>query len=605
MSAAMAAGPIEVKTSLFSAVRLFCRVVVRTAPVLAVAGILLVPLSSGFAAVIGLGFKMLGDAYVAADRGAAVRAAAFLAGTSLAIWFTGNLGSLLRMTLTERVGHALQRHTSERTTAITGLEHLETSEFLDRLELINRGSRMLAYLASTVVHVLNAVAQLVVASLLLATVHPVLAALPLTCVPTVIASRLVQRRKRELEGRIAEAYRLSMELYWLTILSPSAKELLACNLGDEVGERRRRASLEVVELQCRAEVTGATYLGVGTLLASLGYVAAIAFVGVLADRGDATLGELLLTVALAGQFAALVTQLLTHVSDAADMLRTAERIAWVDAYAGAQEAGRPTAAPPPQLTTGIWLDGVGYRYPGVDTWALRDVHLDIPAGSVLALVGENGAGKSTLVKLLCGLYTPTAGSIHVDGVPLRHIDPIAWSSSTSASFQDFARLELVLHESVGVGDLSRVDDRAAIRTSLDDADAGALVDGSPMGLDQQLGSQWPDGTELSGGQWQKVALARGLLRSEPLLLVLDEPTASLDAASEHALYERFAAAAAEHSSRGGVTILVTHRFSTVAMADHIAVLEDGVISEHGAHAELMERGGRYRELFMIQADVYA
>jgi ATP-binding cassette subfamily B protein len=235
---------------------------------------------------------------------------------------------------------------------------------------------------------------------------------------------------------------------------------------------------------------------------------------------------------------------------------------------------------------------------------LRDVDLELPAGSVVAVVGENGAGKSTLVKLLCRFYEPTEGRILVDGVDLARVPADAWRSRLAGAFQDFCRFELLAAQTVGLGDLERLEERPALEKAVTRAGAGEVVSRLPRGLDTQLGPTWDEGVELSFGQWQRLALARGLMRDAPLLCVLDEPTAALDAEAEHALFERFAAASRAEGAEGRVTVLVSHRFSTVRMADLIVVLDGSRVIDVGAHEELMARKGLYAELYGIQARAY-
>jgi ATP-binding cassette subfamily B protein len=262
---------------------------------------------------------------------------------------------------------------------------------------------------------------------------------------------------------------------------------------------------------------------------------------------------------------------------------------------------------PSRLRDGLRLEAVSFAYPGTDRRVLDGVDLALPAGAVVALVGENGAGKTTLVKLLCKLYEPTAGRILADGAPLGRMRADEWRSRLSGAFQDFFRFELPARESVGLGDLPRLGDPAAVQAAVDRAGARDVVARLPAGLDTQLGPTWPGGVEVSFGQWQKLALARGFMRDQPLLLVLDEPTAALDAETEHALFERYAAAsrdAARRQGAGGITVLVSHRFSTVRMADLIVVLDGARVAQVGTHEELMGRGGPYAELYGIQAAAY-
>jgi len=231
------------------------------------------------------------------------------------------------------------------------------------------------------------------------------------------------------------------------------------------------------------------------------------------------------------------------------------------------------------------------------------VNLDLPTGCTVA--GENGAGKTTLVKLLCGFYTPTSGRIAVDGTDLARLPVEQWRERIAAGFQDFVRFELVARESVGVGDLAAIDEPEAVLDALERADGRELVERMPSGLETHLGKSYADGAELSGGQWQKIALARAMMRTRPLLLILDEPTSALDAHAEHVLFERYAESArAVARATGGIAIFVSHRFSTVRMADRIVVVEGGRIVEQGSHDELVALGRIYAELFALQAAAY-
>jgi ATP-binding cassette subfamily B protein len=273
------------------------------------------------------------------------------------------------------------------------------------------------------------------------------------------------------------------------------------------------------------------------------------------------------------------------------------------------EAPRPPRpAPSPTAEQGIRFENVGFQYPaapganghaGEAKWALRGVDLFVPRGQSVALVGANGAGKTTLIKLLTRLYEPTEGRVLLDGVDVRDWDAEKLRQRVAVIFQDFNEYQFDVHDNVGVGSLPHIEEGARITRAAASGGADEVVAALSEGLATKLGKWAHDGVELSGGQWQKIALARAFMREEADILVLDEPTAALDAEAEHAVFTRFRALAA-----GRTTFLISHRFSTVRMADRILVLEGGKIIEDGSHQELVAAGARYAHLFSLQAQGY-
>jgi ATP-binding cassette, subfamily B, bacterial len=357
----------------------------------------------------------------------------------------------------------------------------------------------------------------------------------------------------------------------------------------------------------RGQATAAAWRSAGQIVSALGYALAIFLMVRKAAAGQATIGDLVLVITLAVQISAQISAILQLVSMLQASGYTATRIESLRAASTGRSAVSPAGRRrvPDRFRHGITLDQVSFRYPGCAEAVLEDVSLFVPAGRTLALVGENGAGKSTLVKLLCGMYAPSGGRILLDGVDLSDVDPAEWRARVATLFQDFYRFQFTLGEGIGLGQVTSLHDDDALAEAVKLAHAERVVAAVPGGLAGFTGRGYANGSELSGGQWQNIGLARCMMRRRPQLLVLDEPAAALDAAAEHALFERYASSAATAArERGGITVLVSHRFSTVLMADSIAVLRSGGLAEHGTHRELLSRGGLYADLFQLQARAY-
>lgn len=339
----------------------------------------------------------------------------------------------------------------------------------------------------------------------------------------------------------------------------------------------------------------------GTVLAALGtlgYYVAYAYIAWRTVRGDFSIGDLTF---LAGSFMRL-RQLLEGLL--VGFSQVAGQALYLDDLFSFFEiepeiASRPDAVPVPRpIQRGFVFEDVGFRYPGNEHWALRGLSFELRAGEVLALVGENGAGKTTLVKLLARLYDPDEGRILLDGRDLRDYDLDDLRANTGVIFQDFVRYHLTAGENIGVGRIEALEDMERIRDAARRGMADEVIEGLPLGYDQLIGRRFKTGVDLSGGQWQKLAIARAYMR-DAQVMILDEPTAALDARSEFEVFQRF-----KELSRGRTAVLISHRFSSVRMADRILVLSGGKVEASGTHAELMAQGGRYAELFELQAAGY-
>jgi ATP-binding cassette subfamily B protein len=552
--------------------------------------------------LVGLWLALLVDGV---NDGAETRvrvAAIGLALSATLLWWLQVVFDRLSRRFRDRVSIALEAHVAELHATVATIAHQERREHMDRLEVLRRHTFGLDHLFMSLFSTLGWVLRLAIVEVLLMTqVHPALGLLVLFAVPTVVAATWRPGIEQAVRRRVAQHERRARHLFVLGTTAPPGKELRVTGNGAALAERRRAEWQTLYRPMARAKWGTALWSSLAWAVFGLGYVGAVVFTATVID---ASAGDVVLVLVVGSQLSQFVGAAVGELG----FLRTiwldiSRRLIWLEDYAAAVDA-RSDGTPPTRLATGIHLEHVSFRYPGSDRLVLDDVTLDLPAGSVVAVVGDNGAGKTTLVKLLARLYDPDAGRIEVDGVDLASMSVPEWRARLAGAFQDFFRFELRALDGVGLGDLDRLGDRAAAATAIGRAGAGDVVDRLPAGLDTQLGPSWDDGIEVSFGQWQKLALARGFMRDEPLLLVLDEPTAALDAETEHALFERFAEAAREEVTNGRVTVLVSHRFSTVRMADLIVVLDGARLIEVGTHAALMALGGRYAELYGIQATAF-
>jgi len=558
-------------------------------------------------ALLALWIKLLGDAVVDADRPLLVASALGLGLSATATWFLTTLNTRVQRRFRDKVTIALESHVARLQASIATVAHQERPEYLDRLSVLRNQIFVLDHMYMSLFTTCAWLLRLGITVVLLVSIHPALAVLPLFAVPTVLTSVWRPGVERTAEERGAPFSRLARHLFVTATTAPPGKEVRVTRIGPRLARERREAWEQWYRPVAAAKWASASWHAAAWTFFGLGYVGAIVFVSSVLQASS---GDVLLVLAAGSRLSAYVGAAVGEIGFLRGIwLDGSRRLAWLEDYAASVVATADLEAPV-RMREGIRLENVSFAYPGTERLVLDSVNLDLPAGAVVALVGENGAGKTTLVKLLCKMYEPTAGRILVDGEPLGRMRPETWRRRLSGAFQDFFRFELVARQSVGLGDVPRRDDREAVTAAVGRAGADDVVARLPSGLDTQLGPAWPEGVEVSFGQWQKIALGRGFMREEPLLLVLDEPTAALDAETEHALFERYSAAVRrEHEAPGddgggGVTILVSHRFSTVRMADLIVVLDGARVAQVGTHEALMKAGGPYAELYRIQARAY-
>ena len=504
------------------------------------------------------------------------------------------------------LGEMTQVHLQHRlftaTNSVVSLAHREQPDYANDLQITQSRAWNLNRALEATLQFGGLLVQLCVSTFLLARLNWVLVLVPCLSVLLIIASARAQRTINLSEERAAEPARRSRHFLRLATTPESLVELRLLGLENEVMDRHAAEWDAATRQMWRGQSRAALIKSLGQLGFALGYAGALILVFRQIAGGTATVGDFVLVLTLAVQ---TTMQISSAVTLLAVLQQSSVTIGRISRLADVEPGPAPSADHAPVPGVGLHIDQVTFGYHGSAEPVLSDVNLSIPPGAVVAVVGENGAGKTTLVKLMCGLYQPTSGRISLNGHAVGPAD--ADGMSVAALFQDFARVELSLRDSIGIGECRGAEpaDDGAVQAALERADSTELADRLPDGLDSILGTHYADGAELSGGQWQRVGLARALVPQAPALLMLDEPAAALDPMAEHALFERFAAAARAQDSRGAITVYVSHRFSTVRMADLIIVLENGRVAAAGTHDELMRAGGTYAVLYTMQARAYA
>ncbi|HUR77978.1 MAG TPA: ABC transporter ATP-binding protein [Acidimicrobiales bacterium] len=544
--------------------------------------------------------RMLLQGVLADDSAQIFRAAMGLALTGGAGWLMRTVGSRFIAIFGDRIALAVNTHLARMQASVSTVEHHERPDYLDRLQILHDHSFLLDHIYPSLMQYVGSTVRLLVTVGLLMSIHPALGLLVLFAVPPVVVSARRAGVERAAEEGAAPNVRRARHFFELGTTPGSAKEIRVSRAEQVTVARRRAAFTEGYGAVSKQRWVTAAQSAGAWLLFSGAYIAAASWVS---QRPGANAGDVVLTLAAGAALSRFLGQTVGQTEFLRWNIEAAQRLLWLERYV-ASRAGAGQGSAPDHLERGIAFDHVSFAYPGTDRVVLQDVNLTLPAGAVIAIVGENGAGKSTLTKLLCRLYDPTEGRILIDDTDLATIDPQSWRQRLAGAFQDFFKFEFVAANTVGLGDLPRLDERPAVLTAVERGGADDVIEKLPEGIETQLGPAWRDGRDLSFGQWQKLAVARGFMRDRPLLCVLDEPTAALDAETEHQLFERFAEASRAAANEGRVTVLVSHRFSTVRMADLIVVLDGARVAEFGDHETLIAKRGLYAELYGIQAAGY-
>ena len=585
--------------------------------------------SAALPLMVAYAAKRIIDAIVAHDRDAALRWVALELLAVVVLLLLGRGLVLVRSLLGARLSVDINVRILEKALSLD-LAHFEDSTTYDLLQRARReaSSRPVATITDGFQLLQNALQFLGYAGLLVGFNPWILVGLVAAAVPATVAEMTFSKAAfRVRNWRSPEARRLNY-LEYVLANDGHVKEIKLFDLGPLLLSRFRGLGelfdVEDRKLAVRRAGWGAALTLVGTvaLYVCYGMMAGSAAAGLL-SLGNVTLymvalrqGQQSFQAALGAvnsvyenslyisslfEFFAIPTERQSLPVSAAPSTAVADlpSTAVADSPSTAVAGSPSMAVSGSPSERGIRFENAGFRYPNREEWALRGVDLFIPEGQSIALVGHNGAGKTTIIKLLAGLYEPSEGRVLLDGRDLRSWEPAALRRRIGVIFQDFNRYQLSLRENVAFGDTRRLDDDAAVDVAVSQGGAEAVVASLRQGLDTGLGHWFKGGVELSGGQWQKVALARAFMRTEADILVLDEPTAALDAEAEHAVFERFRAL-----TQGRTTLLISQRFPTVRMADRILVLDAGRVVEDGTHAELVAANARYAQLFALQARGY-
>ncbi|MBR7837261.1 ABC transporter ATP-binding protein [Actinospica durhamensis] len=520
-------------------------------------------------------------------------------GYALTITFTEITGAL-QINLCELVAREhYDRQIQLAAMGIEGIEHLEQTEYLDQLTALYDQTWAIGRSAWGALEATALVVRLFLVLGLLGSISPVLLVILLAGVIPLYFEQRARTLIQNAQHARSQDRRLQRRLFEILTGGATGKEVRVAGTSTHLVRLQREAAERSELIWRRANLRAGLLNALGWSVFVGSFVAGLAVVVVDAAHNSAHVGDIVLTITVGTQLRSLVQNAVRASSSTGGAGRVLEPYRWLREYEAAHTS-KAAGPAPAGLTRGITFEDVTFTYGNSDRPALDAVNVTLPAGSVVAVVGEYGSGKTTIVKLLEKMYRPTSGRILIDGVDLADIDTRSWRTATAAAFQDFGRYHSTFAQGIALGDLAHPE---RLGTAVANADAQILVDRLPDGVDTQLGRPF-GGVDLSEGQWQKLALARACMREAPLLFVLDEPTASLDAPSEHAIFERYMERA-RAIAPGGITVIVSHRFSTVAGADLILVLDKGRLVEVGSHEELLAKSATYADLYSLQQTAYA
>lgn len=504
------------------------------------------------------------------------------------------LDSLLGDLVSNQTSADLIRHA-----ATLDLYQFEDPQFYDKMERARQQTTGRTVLMSQVLSQLEDTISILFLGVGLAAFNPWLILLLIVAViPAFIGESYFNQQTYSLTRNWTPERRELDYLRYIGASDATAKEVKVFHLADFLAERFEKISHKYYLANRKIALSRAGWGGLLSAVGTASYYGAYVFIILQTIGGILTLGTLTF---LAGSFMRMRGMLQTIMSRFSKIAEGALYLQDLFDFfelRPSQSAAEITRLVPNPIREGFVFENVSFKYPLSEKWAIRNLSFHLQAGQKLALVGENGAGKTTLVKLLARLYEPTEGRILLDGVDIRAYNLQDLRNAIGIIFQDYQRFQMRVSENIAVGNILEVDNRPRIQDAAHKSLADTVVELLPKGLDQMLGKRFADGVDLSGGQWQKIALARAYMR-DAQLVILDEPTSALDARAEHEVFLRFA-----DLMKGKMGVLISHRFSTVRMADTILFLEHGQLLEMGSHQELVEKGGKYAELFRLQAKGY-